>query len=189
MGGVWTPPIKLVDGIWFGVGKRWIGPATRFTSGYGHVKMRLPDTGGLRIERTDFVPAERRGVLVGLKLKGHGKRTVKLRMQTPLRADVDLPVGRDDAVADRFNLPDTGRVHGPLARLHRVGHPAGAQRERHTWGAAVGSRLKPRRLAHRRRLPRPAGRRHLPGVRPEHAAAARRAVRRHRATARARAAS
>ena len=25
MGGVWTPPIKLVDGIWFGVGDDWIG--------------------------------------------------------------------------------------------------------------------------------------------------------------------
>ena len=70
MGGVWTPPIKLVDGIWFGLGKRWIGPATRFTSGYGHVRMRLPGSGGLSVERTDFVPGEARGVLVGLTLKG-----------------------------------------------------------------------------------------------------------------------
>ena len=33
MGGVWTPPIKLVDGIWFGVGERLDRPASRFTSG------------------------------------------------------------------------------------------------------------------------------------------------------------
>jgi hypothetical protein len=29
MGGIWTPPIKLLDGIWFGINGQWIGPATR----------------------------------------------------------------------------------------------------------------------------------------------------------------
>ena len=28
MGGIWTPPVKLLDGIWFGVNGQWIGPAT-----------------------------------------------------------------------------------------------------------------------------------------------------------------
>jgi hypothetical protein len=35
MGGIWSPPIKLLDGIWFGIDDGWIGPATRFTSGRG----------------------------------------------------------------------------------------------------------------------------------------------------------
>ena len=65
MGGIWSPPIKLVDGIWFGIDEKWIGPATRFTSGYGHVRMRLPGRGGLSVERTDFVPGEERGVTEG----------------------------------------------------------------------------------------------------------------------------
>ena len=52
MGGIWSPPIKLLDGIWFGIGDQWIGPATEFTSGYGHVKMELPDQGGSRFGRT-----------------------------------------------------------------------------------------------------------------------------------------
>src|SRR6187200_893159 len=30
MGGVWTPPLKLLDGVWFGIGSDWIGPATKF---------------------------------------------------------------------------------------------------------------------------------------------------------------
>src|SRR6201989_1275121 len=34
MGGIWTPPVKLLDGIWFGVNGQWIGPATTFTSGF-----------------------------------------------------------------------------------------------------------------------------------------------------------
>ena len=46
MGGVWTPPIKLVDGIWFGDGKRWIGPATRFTSGTATSACACPAAAG-----------------------------------------------------------------------------------------------------------------------------------------------
>ena len=45
MGGIWTPPIKLLDGIWFGINGQWIGPATSFTSGFGYAQMALPTTG------------------------------------------------------------------------------------------------------------------------------------------------
>src|SRR5919205_3926888 len=68
MGGVWTPPLKLVDGVWFGVGDQWVGQATRFTSGWGYTRYRLPDAGGLRLTRTDFAPDGRRAVLFGLEL-------------------------------------------------------------------------------------------------------------------------
>ena len=27
MGGIWTPPLKLLDGIWFGIDDQWVGPA------------------------------------------------------------------------------------------------------------------------------------------------------------------
>ena len=43
MGGVWAPPMKLVDGVWFGVDGQWIGPATKFTSGWGYTRYDLPD--------------------------------------------------------------------------------------------------------------------------------------------------
>src|SRR5690242_20006161 len=70
MGGIWTPPIKLLDGIWFGVNGQWIGPATSFTSGFGYVQMSLPTTGTnrLNITRTDFVPDGKRAVVFGLTL-------------------------------------------------------------------------------------------------------------------------
>lgn len=81
MDGIWTPPVKLLDGIWFGIGDAWIGPATRFTSGYGHAKMRLPGQSGLRVTRTDFVPDGRRAVLVGLEFRaGSARRTFDLKM-------------------------------------------------------------------------------------------------------------
>jgi hypothetical protein len=59
MGGIWSPPIKLLDGIWFGINGQWIGSATTFTSGFGYVQMVLPTTGHLQITRTDFVPMQR----------------------------------------------------------------------------------------------------------------------------------
>src|SRR6185437_58224 len=68
MGGVWTPPLKLLDGVWFGVGDQWAGPATKFTSGEGYVRYDLPPLSGLNLSRTDFAPDGRRGVLFGLTL-------------------------------------------------------------------------------------------------------------------------
>src|SRR5207302_2627596 len=65
MGGIWTPPIKLLDGIWFGINGQWIGPATSFTSGFGYVQMALPGIHGLQITRTDFAPDGRRAVEFG----------------------------------------------------------------------------------------------------------------------------
>src|SRR3954453_5220403 len=77
MGGVWTPPLKLLDGLWFGIDGQWIGPATRFTQGYGFGRMDLPSMSGLELRRTDFVPDGRRGALVGLTLRSTGAaRTV-----------------------------------------------------------------------------------------------------------------
>jgi hypothetical protein len=68
MGGVWAPPLKLVDGIWFGVGDDWVGPATKFSSGWGYTRFDLPDASGLRLQRTDFAPDASRAVLFGLQM-------------------------------------------------------------------------------------------------------------------------
>ena len=42
MGGVWAPPLKLADGVWFGVDDQWVGQATKFTSGWGYTRYTLP---------------------------------------------------------------------------------------------------------------------------------------------------
>src|SRR4051794_19703226 len=69
MGGVWAPPLKLADGVWFGVDGQWVGSATSFTSAQGHVRYALPSLAGLELTRTDFVPDGRRAALYGLSLK------------------------------------------------------------------------------------------------------------------------
>ncbi|HEY7621749.1 MAG TPA: hypothetical protein VH834_18355 [Solirubrobacteraceae bacterium] len=68
MGGVWSPPLKLVDGVWFGVGDTWVGPATKFSSGWGYTRFTLPDADGLQLQRTDVAPDGRRAVLFGLQM-------------------------------------------------------------------------------------------------------------------------
>src|SRR5882757_3768662 len=43
MGGFWTPPLKLLDGVWFGVDGAWLGKqaaAERFTAGQGYTRIR-----------------------------------------------------------------------------------------------------------------------------------------------------
>src|SRR6476469_9475794 len=72
MGGVWAPPQKLLDGLWFGVDGQWAGPATKFTSGQGYVRYDLPPLSGLQLRRTDFVPDGVRGAVFGLELSNPG---------------------------------------------------------------------------------------------------------------------
>src|SRR3954453_19913066 len=47
MGGVWSQPLKLVDGVWFGIDGNWPPPASRFTSGWGYTRLDFPDASGL----------------------------------------------------------------------------------------------------------------------------------------------
>src|SRR5215210_4986754 len=66
MGGIWSQPIKLLDGIWFGIDGQWLGRAQRFTSGWGYSAMDFRSDRGLSVRRTDFVPGDEHGVLIGL---------------------------------------------------------------------------------------------------------------------------
>src|SRR4051794_6849441 len=68
MGGIWAPPLKLADGVWFGVDDQWVGPATRFTSGLGYTGYALPPIGDIDLTRVDFVPDDRRVAMYGLFL-------------------------------------------------------------------------------------------------------------------------
>jgi len=62
--GDWTPPLKLLDGLWFGVDGTWLPPATTFTSGYGYTRFAIPSTACVSVARTDAVPDGRRAPLV-----------------------------------------------------------------------------------------------------------------------------
>src|SRR3954462_4657814 len=68
MGGIWTPPLKLLDGVWFGIDDQWVGQATKFSSGWGYTPYEVPPIDGLQVERTDFAPDGTRAALFGLRM-------------------------------------------------------------------------------------------------------------------------
>ena len=113
MGGVWAPPLKLVDGVWFGLDDQWVGPATKFTSGWGYTRYDLPDTDGLQVARTDFVPDGRRAALFGLKLTNPGAadRTVTVKVDAHSELMTAYPWGgttpsASDNIADHGTYAD-----------------------------------------------------------------------------------
>ena len=114
MGGVWTPPMKLVDGVWFGLDDQWVGPATTFTSGWGYSRYDLPDTAGLKVARTDFVPDGVRGALFGLTVTNPGAaRTAKLSVDAHSELMGQYPWGFTGVTPNASdNLADTGSYDG-----------------------------------------------------------------------------
>ena len=144
MGGVWSPPIKLLDGIWFGIADEWIGPATKFTSGYGHVKMNLPGRDGLKVSRTDFVPDGKRAVLVGLKFAaGDANQSFTLKMDAHSELMGAYPWGETTPSQTDFNLEDSVAVEGGKLVFREKGTPPAANAGPHDWAAVVGSTLTP----------------------------------------------
>jgi hypothetical protein len=143
MGGVWTPPLKLLDGVWFGLDGQWIGPATKFTSGWGYTKYALPDTSGLKVERTDFVPDGRRGVLYGLKITNPGAaKTTKLSVDAHSELMGQYPWGFTGITPNASdNLPDQGTFTGRNLAFTDDGALPGAPT--HHYAALVGTSMKP----------------------------------------------
>ena len=147
MGGFWTPPIKLLDGIWFGVDGTWLGPATQYTSGWGYLRMALRHSAGVSVEPHRL--RARRSRAPGSSACTSRPPAPSRRSTSPCDAHSELmnvlPLGRDDAEA---SLPDdvqparhgAASADGNALRLPRAGHAAGARRR--------GARLRRRRRLH-----------------------------------------
>src|SRR6266568_9568584 len=140
MGGIWTPPIKLLDGIWFGINGQWIGPATQFTSGFGYARMALPTTGGIQITRTDFAPDGRRAVEIGLTLSA-GSQATTLNLNVDAHSELmgAYPWGFTTPDQSTFNLPDQASFNGSQLVFTESGTPPAANAEPHDWAAVVGA--------------------------------------------------
>ena len=137
MGGFWSSPIKLLDGLWFGVDDEWVGPATRFTSGAGHVRMELPTTGGVRLRRTEFAPDGHRAVLVGLRMQSTIPRSFVLKVDAHSELMSDYPWGWTTPSAKDFNLADTGSVEDGGLLFREQGTPPFPNADAHDWAAFV----------------------------------------------------
>ena len=143
MGGVWAPPVKLIDGVWFGLDDQWVGPAKKFTSGWGFTRYDLPTTAGLGVSRTDVAPDGRRGVLFGLTIDNPGAaRTTKLSVDTHSELMGQFPWGFEGITPNASdNLPDQGTYDGRRLVFTDDGALPGAPT--HHYAAAVGTSLRP----------------------------------------------
>ncbi len=144
MGGVWTPPLKLLDGVWFGVGDAWAGPATKFTSGQGYVRYDLPPLSGLNLSRTDFAPDGRRGVLFGLTLRNPGgaAKTVTVKVDAHSELMGAYPWGFSGVTPNASdNLADHGAYAGGRLQFTDDGALPGAPA--HHYAALVASDRAP----------------------------------------------
>jgi hypothetical protein len=144
MGGVWAPPLKLVDGVWFGVDDQWIGQATKFTSGQGYTRFDLPDTAGLKLSRTDVAPDGHRGALFGLKITNPGgsTRTVNVKVDAHSELMTAFPWGFDGVTPNASdNIADHGAFAGGTLRFTDDGALPGAPE--HHYAALVGSDRAP----------------------------------------------
>jgi hypothetical protein len=143
MGGFWTPPIKLLDGMWFGVDGQWL-KATTYTSGQGYVRMDLAGPHGLRVRRVDVAPDGGRAGLIGLTFTGESRRlTLTVDAHSELLSA--YPWGWTSPNQATFNLPDTGGFDGRNLVFRETGTPPVAGATPHDWAALVGSSLAPDR--------------------------------------------
>jgi hypothetical protein len=144
MGGVWAPPLKLVDGVWFGIDNAWVGQATRFTSGWGYTRYNLPDTDGLQLTRTDFAPDAQRAVLFGLRMTNPGAtRTVTVKVDAHSELMGAYPWGFTGVVPNASdNLPDHGQFDGRELVFTDDGS-IGSGAPVHHYAALVASNQKP----------------------------------------------
>ncbi len=123
MGGIITPPLKLLDSLYFGVNGTWVGPAVRYTSGWGYARYALPSIDGIGLERTDFAPDGRRGALIGLKLTnpGHRARTVEIKVDAHSELIGQYPWAstrpcRTRGTTSRTRAPSTGTISSSATR-------------------------------------------------------------------------
>ena len=119
MGGVWAPPIKLLDGLWFSVAGSLAGSASSYTSGPGFVRLTFPVTDGVRPTLTEFSPDGLRRSSSGSPWSA-GERERRHRAPDPSRpgaqpGDGGLSRGgRPRLPADQFRPPE-----------HRLGAASG----------------------------------------------------------------
>jgi hypothetical protein len=144
MGGVWTPPLKLLDGVWFGVDDAWAGPATKFTSGQGYVRYEEPPLSGLNLSRTDFAPDGRRGALFGLTLSNPAgaAKTVTVKVDAHSELLGAFPWGFTGVTPNAAdNIADHGAYAGGQLRFTDDGTlPGGAP---HHYAALVAANQAP----------------------------------------------
>jgi hypothetical protein len=142
MGGFWTQPIKLLDGIWFNVNGTWL-TARKYSTGWGYARMDLGSHGGVAVTRTDFAADGIRAGLIGLTFASSNARSISLTVDAHSELMKSYPWGWTTPDAQTYNLPDSGSYDGRSLVFRETGTPPVTGAEAHDWAALVGSALQP----------------------------------------------
>jgi hypothetical protein len=148
MGGVWTPPIKLVDGVWLRLADQWLGDpdgaaATGTKAGWGYTRTSYQPVNNVAVERTDFVPDGVRATLVGLTLTSTKNRSMPVALDAHSELMSSYPWGWTTPNAGTFNLQDTGSFTGDALLFRENGTPPVANASPHDWAALVAGQTPP----------------------------------------------
>jgi hypothetical protein len=109
-----------------------------------HVKMELPDQGGMSVSRTDFVPDGKRAILIALTFEAGGTdQNFTLKMDAHSELMGAYPWGETNPSQTVFNLEDTVVTEGDNLVFREQGTPPTANALPHDWAAVVGSNLTP----------------------------------------------
>jgi hypothetical protein len=144
MAGFWTPPVKLLDGMWFAVDGAWLGKditTSRYTNGWGYQRFAYAPASGVRVDRLDFVPDGKRAAVIGLVLRSDAAKTVRLAMDAHSELMPAYPWGWTTPGAADVNLPDTGSYADGTLVFREQGTSPGLGA--HDYAAIVGSSLTP----------------------------------------------
>jgi hypothetical protein len=122
MGGVWAPPIKLLDGLWFGISGSWLDNATRYTSGPGFVRLTFPTTDGVRPTLTEFSPDGTPAVLFGLTLQPTGGSATRVPLVAQAHSQViaAYPWSSTNPTWQQVEHPDTAVRQGAHIQFHQT---------------------------------------------------------------------
>src|SRR4051812_9807053 len=95
MGGLWMLPVKLMDGFWVklsdadGVSEAWLKEAKEFINyPYGNRFIYAPVLDGIEVERFQFCPQGKEGIVIQYQLKNTSARLRKLHLQFLVKTDV-----------------------------------------------------------------------------------------------------
>ena len=136
MGGVWAPPIKLLDGLWFSVGGQWLGSAAKYTTGPGFVRMSFPVTGGLQPTLTEFAPDGQPTALFGLTLTPVNGQATTASVDADAHSQVAAayPWTSTKPTFDSYNHQNTVSASGGIIQFGQQSRP---------WYAEVGANPQP----------------------------------------------
>ncbi len=146
MGGLWTPPLKLLDGVWFGVDGAWLGkqaPARRFTAGHGYTRIDYTAPDGVRVQRTDAAPDGLRAGLMRITLSSPTARTVRLDVDAHSELMTAYPWGSTTPDQLKNNLPDTGAYRNGALVFREQGTPDVPNAPKHDYAALVAADRAP----------------------------------------------